>query len=188
MAKSNQTFPARTYMKYAASRRTLIALLAFSVTTAALAQYSWTDEKGTRQYSDRPPPAGVPQSRILKQPGKPSGVATVGTPASDTAQGPAASSPSSIDTKTSLTTAEKNADFQRRRAEQAEKQKKADEDQKLTLARAANCERAGEYKRVLESGERVARSDKNGERTYLTDEQRARELRDTKQVMSEDCK
>lgn len=172
-------------MKYAVLQRIAAALIAFSASTAVLAQYSWIDEKGIKQYSDRPPPANVPQSRILKEPGKTSAEAR--TPAAETARDTASPLPSPAP-KTPLTTTEKNADFQRRRAEQAEKQKKTEDEQKAALARAANCERAGEYKRVLESGERVARSDKDGERVYLTDEQRARELRDTKQVMSEDCK
>jgi hypothetical protein len=35
----------------------------------AHAQYSWIDDKGSRVFSDRPPPPGTPPSRILKAPG-----------------------------------------------------------------------------------------------------------------------
>jgi hypothetical protein len=35
----------------------------------AHAQYSWIDDKGSRVFSDRPPPPGTPPSRILKTPG-----------------------------------------------------------------------------------------------------------------------
>jgi hypothetical protein len=186
MAKSTQVFLARIPMKHAASRRAAIAaLFTLSFASAAFAQYSWLDEKGIRQYSDRPPPPGVPQNRILKEPGKAPGT-SAGKPA-ETVQSPA-NPPAASAAKTPMTTAEKNADFQRRRAEQAEKQKKAEEDEKITIAKAANCERASEYKRVLESSERIVRNDKNGERIFLSDEQRARELKDTKRMIADDCK
>ncbi|MDB5794682.1 MAG: putative ATPase involved in repair [Noviherbaspirillum sp.] len=176
-------------MKQAALKRAAIALLALSAASAAFAQYSWLDERGVKQYSDRPAPPGVPQNRILKAPGKTTGSSTpAARPIAETAHD-STGSPSSPATKLApMTTAEKNADFQRRRAEQAEKQKKSDEEEKMAIARSVNCERAGEYKRVLESGERIVRNDKNGERIFLTDEQRARELRDTRQVIVDDCR
>jgi hypothetical protein len=34
----------------------------------AQAQYSWVDDKGTRVFSDRPPPPGTPAARILRTP------------------------------------------------------------------------------------------------------------------------
>ncbi|RYE66283.1 MAG: DUF4124 domain-containing protein, partial [Oxalobacteraceae bacterium] len=34
----------------------------------AHAQYSWLDDKGTRVFSDRPPPSGTPAARILQMP------------------------------------------------------------------------------------------------------------------------
>ncbi|MGB9108871.1 MAG: DUF4124 domain-containing protein, partial [Telluria sp.] len=34
----------------------------------AHAQYSWLDDKGSRVFSDRPPPPGTPPARILKAP------------------------------------------------------------------------------------------------------------------------
>jgi hypothetical protein len=51
----------------------------------AHAQYSWIDEKGSRVFSDRPPPAGTPPARILKAP---NGLAS--TPLPVAAQGAAA--------------------------------------------------------------------------------------------------
>jgi hypothetical protein len=50
----------------------------------AHAQYSWLDDKGTRVFSDRPPPPGTPPARILKAPHgmEPAPLA----PAADTAQ------------------------------------------------------------------------------------------------------
>lgn len=150
----------------------VVALAALGATGTASAQYVWVDEKGTKQYSDMPPPASVPTSRILKRPG--------GAPSPQ----PEAASPPA---KTELSVAEKEADFRKRRSEQAEKEKKAAEQAKYEADKAKHCERAREYNRVLESGERVARTDKSGERAFLTDEQRAQELRDTRRTL-EECK
>lgn len=148
------------------------ALYALCLSSAAFAQYVWLDEKGTKQYSDMPPPPIVPSSRILKQPaGSP-------TPVQDSA----ATTP-----KSELTAAERNADFRKRKAEQAEKEKKAADDAKAAEEKAKNCERARDFQRSLESGERIARTDKNGERSFLTDEQRAQELREAKRVLA-DCR
>lgn len=36
-----------------------------------IAPYSWIDEKGVRQLSDRPPPPGTPADKILKAPQMP---------------------------------------------------------------------------------------------------------------------
>lgn len=162
----------------------LLNILAISLTLpalllppAALAQYIWLDEKGTKQFSDMPPPPSVPRSRILKQPGG----APPAAPQEAGEDKPAAPA------KAEPTMAEKNADFRKRRTEQAEKEKKAAEEATRTAENAKNCERAREYQRSLESGERIFRTDKNGERAYLSDEQRAQETRDNRRIIAE-CK
>jgi hypothetical protein len=164
-----------------------IALLACG---SAYAQYSWLDENGRKQYSDQPPPASVPQSRILKEPrGAVKRAPAAGTSAPDAADAasatpgsttlPAASGPA--------TTADRNAEFNKRRIERAEKEKKAEEQEKLAAEKKRNCERAREYQRGLENGDRLVRTDKNGERAFLTDEQRERELKETRRIL-EDCR
>lgn len=153
---------------------TVVTALCFS--GAAHAQYVWLDEKGTKQYSDMPPPVSVPVNRILKQPG--------GLPPAPTEnEAPAAAMPA----KTEMSIAEKNAEFRKRRAEQAEKEKKAADEARQADEKAKYCERARDYNRTLQSGERISRTDKNGERSFLTDEQRARELREAQRMLDE-CK
>lgn len=154
-----------------------VALSTLLASPMAAAQYVWLDEKGTKQFSDMPPPPSVPRSRILKQPG--AAPATAGQDASE--EKPAAP------VKAEPTTAEKNAEFRKRRAEQAEKEKKAAEEAARVAENAKNCERAREYQRVLDSGERIGRTDKSGERSYLSDEQRTQESRDNRRVLAE-CK
>jgi len=156
---------------------TSVALSALLFPPAALAQYVWLDEKGTKQFSDMPPPPSVPRNRILKQPGgtlpaAPQEAGDVKPPA------PAKAEP---------TLAEKNAEFRKRRSEQAEKEKKAAEEAARAADNAKNCERARDYQRLLDSGERIVRTDKNGERSYLSDEQRTQESRDNKRNLA-DCK
>lgn len=157
-------------------------LAALSLGSTASAQYIWVNESGVKQYSDMPPPASVSKSRILKEPGA---AARTAAPADTPENGKLENSATKA--KAPMSTAEKNADFNRRRAEQAEKEKKAEQQAKLAADKAKNCERAREYHQTLASGERLARVDKNGERALLSDEQRARELQDVKRVMA-DCK
>ncbi len=157
-----------------------MAALCFA--TAALAQYIWVDEKGVKQFSDVPPPASVPNNRILKQPtpmqaafrADDSGAQTGASTEADKSAPP-------------MTLAEKNADFLRRRNKQMEKDKKAADEAKRKADTAKNCEHARSYARNLESGQRMARTDKNGERVFLSDAERARELQDAKHSVA-DCK
>lgn len=163
---------------------TAAVLSTLSFSSVAYAQYIWLNEKGVKQYSDMPPPASVPKKRILKEPGShASSQATV--PAEPAVQG----TPVDAEAKDNapMTTAEKNADFQKRRAEQAEKEKKAAEEAQRAADKAKNCERARAYQRALQSGVRVSRTDKNGERSFLNDEQRAKEAQDAQRALDE-CK
>ncbi len=153
-------------------------LITLGFSGAVFAQYVWLDEKGTKQFSDMPPPASVPANRILKQPGlRPAADVPNDEPA--LTEKPAA--------KTEMSIAEKNAEFRKRHAEQAEKEKKAAEEARQAAEKAKYCDQAREYSRALQSGERISRRDKNGERSFLTDEQRAQEARDTRRIL-DDCK
>lgn len=155
------------------------AITCVTVTASALAQYVWVGADGVKQYSDRPPPPSVPANRILKQPGNAAAPADVQKPvAADTAAAQPAKPP---------TLAEQNAAFLKRRAEQAEREKKEAEQAKLNTEKARNCQRARVYHDTLASGQRIVTTDKNGERAYLSDDQRTQELRDTDHLLAE-CK
>lgn len=157
-------------------KQTALAAFLALLCASAAAQYAWIDEHGVRQYSDRPPPASVPKQRILKAPGSPQHAAD---------DAPAVPAGAPKDRQAPMTLAEKNAEFQKRQIERAEKEKKAAQEATLAADRAKNCEQTREYRQSLQSGDRIARRDKNGERSYLTDEQRAQELRDTQRILSE---
>lgn len=155
-----------------------LVLLAFA--SAAWAQYVWIDERGVKQFSDQPPPASIPKARILKQP---SGSFIAPTPAKTTAPAGAGNAAA----KAPLSTAERNADFMKRRAEQAEKDKKATDEAQAAKDKAKNCENARKYQTALASGQRMASTDSNGERVFLSDDQRKREMQETNRVLA-DCK
>jgi hypothetical protein len=165
------------YLKQAAA---VIAALSFA--TAALAQYVWVDDKGIKQFSDVPPPASVPKTRILRQPS-----AMQSASAADQNAASADAPGQSVKSATPMTPAEKNTDFLKRRNEQTEKDKKAADEAKRKADNAQNCERARGYAQSLENGQRVARTDKNGERAFLSDEERAGDLQNTKRILA-DCK
>ena len=160
--------------------RPLLALSTLAVCAlagAAGAQYVWVDSNGVRQYSDMPPPASVPAARILKTPNQPAQQEPASSATGDGA---------AVEKKAPPTLAERNADFIKRRNEQAEQDKKTAEQTKLAERKAQDCERARQYQRSLESGVRMASTDKNGERVFLDDDARAREQRATREALK-DC-
>ncbi|MBX9899574.1 MAG: DUF4124 domain-containing protein [Burkholderiaceae bacterium] len=148
-------------------------------TQICFAQWIWLDEKGSKQFSDQPPPASVPKNKILKSPGRAS------LEPSTESKDAAASSPEKL--QKPVTTASKNEDFLKRRAEQEEKDKKAAGEQQAKAEKDKACERARTYKQSLESGIRIASVDKNGERNYLDDAKRAQELAEVNKNLA-DCK
>lgn len=154
----------------ATTLRRLACLLAFAA-LPALAQHVWLDEKGVKQYSDQPPPAGTPAGRILQSPGARASSSTL-TPL------PAPSGP---------TLAERNAEFEKRRLERAEREQKDSEQAALEKEKKRNCEQARSYSQALANGGRIARFDANGERSYLTDAQRAEETSRVQRVL-EQCR
>ena len=164
-------------------------LLAFAASSAA-AQFVWIDASGTRQYSDRPPPASVPKNKILKEPSielrNPRAADVEAAAAPGQATVAAVRDPAAAP-KAPMTTAEKNADYIKRKTEQADKDKKAADEAGDAADKAKNCERAQAYNRSLQSGERIATTDKNGEKSYISDDKRAQDARDTQRVLAS-CK
>jgi hypothetical protein len=130
--------------------------------TLAHAQYVWVDGKGIKQFSDRPPPPSIPLSKILKAPGL-----QLEAPAPETV------APDAPKPKAPPTLAERDAEFRKRGKEQAERAQKAAEEAQRKADMAANCEAARISKAELDSGVRIGTTDKNGERSYLSDAERA---------------
>lgn len=168
-------------MRSTGLQRLAFALVLSGCCSAALAQYVWLDDKGTKQYSDMPPPASVPNSRVLKSPGAMPQPAPAATTDADekTTDNTTPKAPPSL--------ADKNADFQKRRAEQAEKDKLAADKAKQDASKKKNCEQVSNYQRALQSGQRITRLSPTGERVYLTDDERAATVRENQRTLA-DCK
>ena len=124
----------------------------------AHAQYSWLDDKGSRVYSDRPPPPGTPPARILKTPRglEPRAAATEAAPAAGVA--------------------DKELEFRKRTLQREADDKKAAQDASNKAAKDESCNDARETERSLNSGMRISRIDEKGEKVFLTDEERATRL------------
>jgi type IV secretory pathway VirB10-like protein len=158
----------------------VLFVAACQFSTSAFAQYVWLDDHGVKQYSDAAPPANVPQNRILKQPHP-----TAPNYSSATKEDEKPADASADNTpKGPQTQAEKETEYKKRHEEQLAKQKKADEDAKKAQEKADNCARAKSYYEGLQSGIRIQSTDANGERTYLSDEDRAKEAARAQDIMN----
>jgi len=160
-------------------QKTLIPLVLVLLAAPAFAQYSWIDAKGTRIFSDRPPPPGTPSAQILKEPRRIAPPA-YGEPA------PAAPPPQAAPaTPAGPSLAERDADFRARLA------KREDAERKLTQQQAAQAERCKALKRrevTLAAGRRLAEYDEKGERSFVSDEERARRLAETRKTQGAECR
>lgn len=158
------------------------ALMAFA--SMAQAQYMWIDEKGLKQFSDRPPPPSVPLKHILKAP---RGMETASTALAEPTAGvtgAAAPAPDAARPKAPPTLADRNADYNKRVKEKAERDDKDKQEADRKAAQAENCGRAREARRSLDSGARVSTVDNNGERAFMGDAQRALESKRIDQALS----
>ncbi|HWW03862.1 DUF4124 domain-containing protein [Collimonas sp.] len=155
------------------------ALVLLSLATSALAQFVWLDDKGVKQYSDMPPPPSVPNKRILKTPGQ-------SLPRNAGAEDSGSVADSKPEAKAPPTVAEQDAAYQKRKAEQAEKNKKAEQEAKLASNKAENCVRARANQRALDSGARISETDANGQRSYISDQQRAQQTAQNREALN-DC-
>lgn len=157
------------------------ALMLFA--SVSYAQYVWVDANGTKQFSDRPPPPGIPAKNIIKQPGG---------SASRAAEAPAipapAAAPAAADDKVPPGLADREADYRKRAKAKEEADKKASSASAEKARNKAACESARTYKRTLEQGTRVGTTDKNGEQTFMDDGKRASELARINKAIAEACK
>lgn len=173
----------KTWSKHSVSS-SLFAIAALLIASSCQAQYVWLDEKGNKQFSDLPPPANISKEKILKAPAK--SMATMSstmTPSEATTNAGAANE----QLKKPVTTASKNEDYNKRKAEQEEKDKKYLAEQQASAEKTKNCERARSYQKTIESGQRISATDANGEKNILNDAQRAQELKETQRILN-DCK
>lgn len=164
-------------------------LLAFAAAGAdAQTLWKWRDASGQMHISDTPPPAGTPVKNIVSGP-------PAGTPPSPVVTTPSSSSTTTTTTadpaaaaasagETVLDKKKKAADKERADKEKADR---AAVDAKNATIRKDNCTRAQASLAGLQSGQRIARINANGEREVLDDAGRAEEIKRTQDVVSSNC-
>jgi len=135
--------------------RTLALLVLLLSSPLALGQiYSWHDAEGEVHYADRAP-AGAAEVRKLNTDQPPPGVTE----------------------RARRALADGEAAFDKRQQEAADAAAKAEKDKIDAEERQKSCDQAKSYLRALESGVRITRTRKNGERVFLDDRERAQEKR-----------
>ena len=157
-------------MKHTA--RCLLLGAALLASLPALAQYSWIDGEGHRVFSDQPPPSGIPQKNILSEPATP----PVAEP-----------SPAAAVNKPAASGQDKTLEEKKKAADAAATAQTRAEEQKHVMERADNCQRAKLALAGLQSGARIAQFDAQGHRFYMTDDQRAAEIKRVQGITQSDC-
>jgi hypothetical protein len=149
-------------------------MLAFAA--AASAQlYKWTDKDGRVRYTDRPPPAGTKARTIATPSSAPAAAAQDTEAAKDGApQG-------------ALTPEQQEQAFRKRQLDAQKAAEKSALAGQEEAAKRENCARAREYQRTLESGQRVSRTNAQGEREYIDDATRDREVESARKAVTDWC-
>ncbi|HWH48908.1 MAG TPA: DUF4124 domain-containing protein [Burkholderiales bacterium] len=146
----------------------LLAMPAFGET------YKWTDAEGKVHYSDQPPPPNVKKSVTVKPPASAAPAA-----APETGGSPAAAPKS---------TAEQDAEFNRRRTEAAEREAAEKKAAETAAEKKTNCALAKAELARVQSGGRIARVNENGEPVYLNDSEIGQETARAKKTADAWCK
>lgn len=170
----------------------VLALVGLALALPAVAQWKWRDAQGRITVSDRPPPREVPDRDILVRPAAPPAQrpAAVAPAEGDAAAGEAAStaSPAAPAASAAPSALEREVQARRRAAEAESAAKARAQEQKNAELRADNCRRARAHLTTLQSGQRMARTNEKGEREFLDDAARAREVQRANEVIASECR
>ena len=168
-------------MRISQHLRTLLGAALLLATASAAAQYVWTDEKGKRTYSDRPPPAGVPAERILKAPkGMQQIMAATAKPAETSAAPAPDAAPSTL--------SQREADYRKRKQDSAEQSQKAQAQAAEAADKKRSCDAAQRAKSQLESGMRMRSHTSTDANEVMSDAERSSELTRANQVIAKACR
>jgi len=167
-----------------ASRIGLPALLLCAALSTASAQWAWRDENGRPVYSDQPPPASVKAADILQQP---TAAPQNQTESPDAAPQGQSAAPAPAAAPKAPTMAEREQEFRKRMKERAEAEKKLADAQAQATQKASDCERARGYAKSLDDGVRLIRTNPDGSREMMDQEQRAAEAKRTRDFLDSNC-
>ena len=150
-------------------KRTALLIVVLGFAAGAYAQqFRWVDKDGRVQYGDVPPP-GAKATRLRPPP-----------PGS-------APAPATGAAKKDGKPLSPEAAFRKRQEEQAEAQKKAAQASADAERKRQNCEASQAALRTIESGQRVATTNAQGERVFLEDDQIAAARIRAQQAVASNC-
>ncbi|OGS92614.1 MAG: hypothetical protein A2Z95_07220 [Gallionellales bacterium GWA2_60_18] len=155
--------------------KTLLPILMLLYSAGSFAALNkWVDGKGKVHYSDQEPPANV-KAQILRP--------TV------TEEAPAETGAATEETTPAetMTDAEREAESRRQQLEKEAADKKAAQEKAKADARKLNCEVSQQNLRTMQSDLRLSEINAEGERVYLSDEQRRQKIEKIKQNIEEYC-
>ena len=144
--------------------------------------WKWRDASGQIHISDVPPPLSVPAKDILDRPPLQRKVA-----AAEAAAASAASAASAPVIKTGPKT-DPELDARRKRAIDEQSAQVRQQQEKDNVVRAENCGRAKSQLAALSDGQRMTRTNAQGEREVLDDKGRAEEMQRARAVIASDCR
>lgn len=164
----------------------IFLVLAGSVMTIpAFAEWQWLDKEGQKVFSDRPPPPDIPQKSILKSSEFKALTPQQGLPPALPAT--MASAPANKNSMPMLSGKDAELEARKKQASMLEEAKKQTETEKLSSARAENCERAKKGQAALKSGVRIALINAKGEREFMDDAARSVETKRLQTIADSDC-
>jgi Domain of unknown function (DUF4124) len=164
-----------------------VLLLGLAIVPAlCAAQWRWVDKSGRTVFSDQPPPADIPAANVVSQPkGRSPSLAAQPVVA---ASAPAARTPSLAASAAKLSAKDKDLQDKKKQADAADAEKRKAQEEEAERLRAENCLRAQRAKATLDSGMRVAVTNKKGEQEILDDTARATETKRLQTIIEKDCK
>jgi len=172
-------------------RQLAVALLAgLGLVAAAAAQWAWKDETGHTVFSDVPPPPSIKPADIIRQPSPqlPSEPRDDPDRPADAVPAPAAPAAAAPSSPPRPTVADQEQAFRKRMKDRADAERKQAEASAQASRDAEDCQRAQGYLRMLEDGGRLVRTNPDGSREDVGDDQRAGEVERTHQLIQRTCK
>lgn len=161
--------------------------LSVAMTGAAAQSYRWVDKDGKVHYGDAPPPGAAKVTALKALPPSAAPPAAPAAASKDGAKG-AAKDAAAEAKKGPLTPVEQEQAYRKRKLEEDEARKKQEDALAAEQGKKQNCERAQENVRQLEGGQRIARTDAKGERYFMEDDQRGKELEAARKNAGDWCK
>lgn len=163
----------------------VVTAWAFAFSQPVAAQWAWKDDNGRLVYSDRQPPSSVKPDQVVRQPRvsgsmiDPSSAMNSVASAEPEKKAGAPTGPQ--------TYAEREQEFRKRLIERTQAEKKQADEVIQRQQSAQECERSKGYLRSLEEGARIQRTDTQGNREFLDDQQRAAEVARMREQVTRSC-